>query len=98
VENIDVDFVLRVTIALLVITSPFDPVKLLFFNQVVEGGTQKRATAAVKLALSVAVRVFGRVGVVGSRRVGVGRFWFGRVVGPSSGALLGWSRWSIGRL
>ena len=48
-ENVDVDFVLRVTIALLVITSPFDPVKLLFFNQVVESGAQHRATAAAKL-------------------------------------------------
>jgi len=54
-ENVDVDFVLRVTIALLVITSPFDPVKLLFFNQVVESGAEKRATAAAKLSLYVTV-------------------------------------------
>jgi multiple antibiotic resistance protein len=55
VENVDVDFVLRVTIALLVITSPFDPVKLLFFNRVVDSGTQHRATAAAKLTLYVTV-------------------------------------------
>ena len=54
-ESVDVDFILRVTIALLVITSPFDPVKLLFFNQVIADNPQSRAGAAAKLTLYVTV-------------------------------------------
>ncbi len=54
-KNFDLDLVLRATIAMLVITSPFDPVKLLFFNQTVELQQLRRSTAAATLTLYVAV-------------------------------------------
>ena len=55
VETVDADFVITVVIGLLVITSPFDPVKLLFFNEVVAAQPQSRTSAAIKLAVYVTV-------------------------------------------
>ncbi len=55
VETVDADFIVRVIIGLLVITAPFDPVKLLFFNQVLSDRPQSRTGAAVKLAVYVTV-------------------------------------------
>lgn len=52
-ENIDADFVIRVTIGMLVITWPFDPVKLLFFNQTVEEQKLGRTAGAFRLTLYV---------------------------------------------
>ncbi len=54
-ESFDADFVVRVAIGLLVITAPFDPVKLLFFNEIVASQGQNRTAAATKLALYVAL-------------------------------------------
>ena len=54
-ENLDLDFVIRVTIGLLVITSPFDPVKLLFFNQTIEEQQLGRTKGAARLTLYVTI-------------------------------------------
>lgn len=54
-ESVDVDFVIRVVIGLLVITSPMDPVKLLFFNDIVARQGLSRTSAALKLAVYVVV-------------------------------------------
>lgn len=53
--QVDADFILRASIGLLVITAPFDPVKLLFFNQVLTDRPQSRAGAALKVTLYVSV-------------------------------------------
>ena len=63
-ETVDADFMARVIIGLLVITSPFDPVKLLFFNQVVADRPQSRSAAAAKLALYVTI-ILGVSALVG---------------------------------
>lgn len=55
VENLDLDSVIRVTVGLLVITAPFDPVKLLFFNKTVEEQQLGRTAGATKLTLYVTV-------------------------------------------
>lgn len=55
VENFDADFVIRVTVGLLVITAPFDPVKLLFFNRTIEEQKLRRTAGALKLTLYVTV-------------------------------------------
>ncbi len=54
-QTVDADFIARVVIGLLVITSPFDPVKLLFFNNVVDEQQQSRTSAALELTVSVSV-------------------------------------------
>ncbi len=51
----DIDFILRATVGLLVITAPFDPVKLMFFNDVLARGSQGRTAAALRLAGYVTV-------------------------------------------
>lgn len=51
----DIDFILRATVGLLVITAPFDPVKLMFFNDVLGRGSQGRTAAALRLAGYVTV-------------------------------------------
>ncbi len=52
---VDVGFVVEASIGLLVITSPFDPVKLLFFNQVLTDQPQSRTGAALKVTLYVSI-------------------------------------------
>ena len=54
-EALDADFVARVAIGLIVITGPIDPVKLLFFNQIVDDSGQERTSAALKLTVYVTV-------------------------------------------
>jgi multiple antibiotic resistance protein len=54
-ENFDLDFVVRAAIGLLVITSPFDPVKLLFFNEIVDAHRLNRTAAAIKLTIYVTI-------------------------------------------
>ena len=54
-ETVDLDFIIRATIGMLVITSPFDPVKLLFFNQTVEEQKISRTTGASRLTLYVTI-------------------------------------------
>ena len=63
-ETVDADFVIRVVIGLLVITAPFDPVKLLFFNEIVASQSQSRTRAAVKLAFYVTI-ILGVSALVG---------------------------------
>jgi multiple antibiotic resistance protein len=50
--TVDADFVVRAAIGLLVITAPFDPVKLPFFNQVLTDQPQSRTGAALKVTLA----------------------------------------------
>ena len=54
-QSVDADFIARVVIGMLVITSPFDPVKLLFFNNVVDEQQMNRSAAAFKLTVYVSV-------------------------------------------
>ena len=49
-QEIDADFYARAIISLLVITSAFDPVKILFFNEAIKDSGQKRVGAALKVA------------------------------------------------
>ena len=51
-------------ISMLVITSPFDPVKILFFNQAISNPPRRRTKAAVNIAGNVAI-VLGSVALVG---------------------------------
>lgn len=55
----DVETVIRAIISLVVITSPFDPVKILFFNQAIANPPRSRVTSAVKVMLYVAVIIGG---------------------------------------
>jgi len=55
VETVDLDFIVRVVIGLVVITAPIDPVKLLFFNKVVDDSGANRTAAAVKLTIYVSI-------------------------------------------
>lgn len=48
-----------VVVSLLVITSPFDPVKVLFFNQAIENPARSRSGSALKVALYVSVVLGG---------------------------------------
>lgn len=52
---VDAHFVVEASIGLLVITAPFDPVKLLFFNQVLTVQPQSRTGAALKVTLYVSI-------------------------------------------
>ncbi len=54
-QAVDADFVARVVIGLVVITAPIDPVKLLFFNSIVDGSGQNRTTAAIRLTVYVTI-------------------------------------------
>jgi multiple antibiotic resistance protein len=82
-ETVDADFVVRVVIGLLVITSPFDPVKLMFFNEVLADKPQSRTGAALKLTLYVTV-VLGVAALAGKElleAVGINLAAFGAVGG-----------------
>lgn len=46
-------------VSLLVITSPFDPVKILFFNQAIESPPRGRSASAIKVALYVLIVLGG---------------------------------------
>ncbi|MCP4436774.1 MAG: NAAT family transporter [Actinomycetia bacterium] len=64
-QSVDLDFILRATVGMLVITSPFDPVKLLFFNKTVEEQKLSRTAGASRLALYVTV-ILGVAALVGN--------------------------------
>lgn len=53
--TLDFDFLFRTIVSMLVITSPFEPVKILVFNQVIERTGRGRTVAAAQVALSVAL-------------------------------------------
>lgn len=52
---IDVEFLVQSIISMVVITTPFDPVKILFFNQAIESPPRNRTWAAGRVALYVAL-------------------------------------------
>ena len=54
-------FYLQAIIAMFMITSPPDPVKILFFNSIIEKGGQNRYRAAVQVALTVGIILAGSV-------------------------------------
>ena len=60
----EADFYLRSIIAMLVITTPFDPVKIIFFNQAISAPPRNRNISAVKVALNVAI-VLGGAALIG---------------------------------
>ena len=60
----DTDFYIRSIIAMLVITTPFDPVKIIFFNEAISAPRRNRTTSAAKVALNVAI-VLGGTTLVG---------------------------------
>ena len=82
-EAVDGDFIARVVIGLLVITAPFDPVKLLFFNQIVTDRPQSRTGAALKLTLyvSIILAISALVGKELLEAIGINLNVFGAVGG-----------------
>ena len=62
--SIDLDFYIRAIISMLVITAPFDPVKILFFNQAISNPPRSRLASATKVAIYVAI-VLGGAALVG---------------------------------
>lgn len=82
-EAVDADFVARVAVGLLMITGTFDPVKLLFFNDITARGEQGRTAAALRLTLYVTV-ILAISAIVGKElleAVGVNLAVFGAVGG-----------------
>ena len=51
--SIDTEFLVQSIISMIVITTPFDPVKVLFFNQAIESPPRNRTWAAGRVALYV---------------------------------------------
>lgn len=68
--SIDVAFLVQSIISLIVITTPFDPVKVLFFNQAIESPPRNRTWAAGRVALYVAV-ILGGTALVGRQLLAV---------------------------
>ncbi len=85
--QVDADFILRVSVGLLVITAPFDPVKLLFFNKVLTDRAQSRAGAALKVTLYVSI-ILSVAAVAGKElleAMGINLHVFGAVGGIGHG-------------
>jgi multiple antibiotic resistance protein len=57
--SVDIEFVVQAIISMIVITSPFDPVKILFFNQAIQDPPRNRTWAAGRVALYVALILGG---------------------------------------
>ena len=68
--SIDAEFLVQSIISLIVITTPFDPVKVLFFNQAIESPPRNRTWAAGRVALYVAV-ILGGTALVGRQLLAV---------------------------
>ncbi|QYZ80009.1 NAAT family transporter [Methanofollis formosanus] len=66
----DLLMIAQASIALLMITTPPDPVKILFFNTIVANREERRAPAALKVALIVAV-ILGGSALVGRQLLGL---------------------------
>ncbi|MGK7906385.1 MAG: MarC family protein [Synechococcus sp.] len=62
--TIDAGFYIQSTISMLVITSAFDPVKILFFNQAISDPPRNRNASAVRVALNVAL-ILGGAALIG---------------------------------
>lgn len=60
----DIDLFFRAITSLIVITAPFDPIKVLFFNNAIEASDQGRKLVATKVSLNVAA-VLGASALVG---------------------------------
>lgn len=56
---VDIDTYLQAVISLLVITAPFDPIKILFFGQAISDSGDDRRAAAFKVAIYSAVLLAG---------------------------------------
>ena len=56
---VDIDTYLQAVISLLVITAPFDPIKILFFGQAISDSGDDRRAAALKVAVYSAVLLAG---------------------------------------
>jgi multiple antibiotic resistance protein len=57
--NVDVQFLVQSIISMLVITSPMDPIKILFFNQAIADPPRDRTRASAMVALNVALMLGG---------------------------------------
>ena len=57
--NFDADLVIRSVISMLVITMPFDPVKVLVFNAAIADPPRGRAASAIRVALYIGVILAG---------------------------------------
>ena len=55
----DIELYFKAAIALLVITAPFDPVKILFFSQAISDKKRSRHDAALTVSIYVAAILFG---------------------------------------
>ena len=66
----NLDIVLPAIISLIVITSPFDPVKVVFFNQAITEPPRNRQASAIKVALGVAA-IIGVTALIGRQFLGL---------------------------
>ena len=64
--TIDFEYIVQAIISMVVITTPMDPVKVLFFNQAIEDPPLKRTWAAARVALYVAL-ILGGTALVGQQ-------------------------------
>lgn len=62
--TVNSDFFLRSIVSMVVITSPFDPVKIIFFNQAISHSPRRRVRAAIKVVANVVI-VLGGSALVG---------------------------------
>ena len=62
--TIDANFYIRSIVSMLVITSVFDPVKIIFFNRAISDPPRSHTASATKVALNVAI-VLGGAALVG---------------------------------
>ncbi|GAB93532.1 MarC family protein [Gordonia rhizosphera] len=81
--SVGIDFILQAAVGLLVITAPFDPVKLLFFNQTVTARGMGRTGGALRLTLYVTVilAIAALVGKEALTAMGINLDAFGAVGG-----------------
>jgi len=62
--SVDIDFLIRSIISLLVITAAFDPIKIIFFNQAIAEPKRDRIPSAVKVAFYILI-VLGGAAIIG---------------------------------
>lgn len=62
--NFDIAILTASIVSMLVITTPFDPTKILFFNQAISDPVRNRSTAAAGVALRIVI-VLGGAALVG---------------------------------
>lgn len=64
--TIDFHYIVQAIISMVVITTPMDPVKVLFFNQAIEDPPRKRTLAAARVAFYVFV-ILGGTALLGQQ-------------------------------